>query len=73
MVFLRKGLFKMGKAYNNHEELTDLRKIGDALMAKDIKPRKTTLEERITIAEHCIANTNNYTLTAKEYSCSYGR
>ena len=42
-------------------------------MAKDIKPRKATQEERIKIVEHCIANSNNYALTAKEFGCSYGQ
>ena len=42
-------------------------------MVKDNKGRKTTLEERIAIVEHCTANANNYALTAKEYHCSYGQ
>lgn len=42
-------------------------------MAKDNKSRKTTLQERISIVEYCIANSNNYALTAKEYNCSYGQ
>lgn len=42
-------------------------------MAKTIKPRKTTQEERIKIVEHCISNSNNYALTAKEFNCSYGQ
>lgn len=61
------------KAYNNHEELTDSRTKGEYLMVKDNKGRKTTLEERIAIVEHCTANANNYALTAKEYHCSYGQ
>ena len=42
-------------------------------MVKDNKARKTTLEERIAIAEYCIANSNNYALTAAKYNCSYGQ
>lgn len=61
------------KMYNNHEELTDSRQVGGYLMVKDNKARKTTLEERIAIAEYCIANSNNYALTAAKYNCSYGQ
>jgi len=73
------GIFSPGsisrwvKAYNNHEELTESRPKGEYLMVKDNKGRKTTLEERIAIVEHCTANANNYALTAKEYHCSYGQ
>jgi len=42
-------------------------------VVKDNKSRKTTLEERIAIVEHCVANSRNYSLTAKEYNCSYGQ
>ena len=72
-IFAESTVLKWVKQYNSHEELTDSRKVGDYLMAKEIKPRKTTLEERIEIVEHCIANANNYALTAKEYNCSYGQ
>ena len=62
------------KAYNNHEELTDSRPKGEYLMVKkNNKGRKTTLEERIAIVEHCTANAKNYSLTAKEFDCSYGQ
>ena len=61
------------KAYNNYEELTESRPKGEYLMVKDNKGRKTTLEERIAIVEHCKAHDNNYALTAKEYHCSYGQ
>lgn len=61
------------KAYNNHEELTDSRPKGEHLMVKGIKGRKTTLEERIAIVEHCTASGNNYALTSKEFNCSYGQ
>lgn len=59
--------------YNNHEELTDTRNIGGPLMAEKIKGRTTTLEERIKIVEYCISHSNNYSATAKEYSCSYNQ
>ena len=42
-------------------------------MTKDIKPRKTTLEERIRIVEYCISNSNDYSAAAKAYNCSYGQ
>lgn len=42
-------------------------------MAINPKSRKTTLEERIAIVEHCTANSNNYKLTAMEFNCSYGQ
>ena len=58
------------KVYNSHEELNDSRPKGEYLMVKEQKGRKTTLEERISIVEHCISNANNYALTAKEYNCS---
>lgn len=61
------------KMYNNHEDLTESRPKGEYLMVKNNKGRKTTLEERIAIVEHCTANANNYALTAKEFHCSYGQ
>lgn len=42
-------------------------------MAKDIKFRKTTFEERITIVEYCVAHSNDYSGTAKEFNCLYGQ
>ena len=66
-------VMKWVKQYNSHVELTDSRKIGGYLMTKDIKPRKTTLEERIRIVEYCIANSNDYSAAAKADSCSYGQ
>lgn len=59
--------------YNSHVELTESRKVGGYLMTKDIKPRKTTLEERIRIVDYCIANSNDYSAAAKAYNCSYGQ
>lgn len=58
--------------YNNHEELMDSRPEGSFDMVKDTT-RKTTLEERIRIVEHCIANNNNYALSAREFQVSYGQ
>ena len=66
-------VLKWVKQYNSHVELTDSRKVGGYLMTKDIKPRKTTLEERIRIVEYCIANSNDYSAAAKAYNCSYGQ
>lgn len=61
------------KVYNSHEDLTESRPKGEYLMVKNNKSRKTTLDERIAIVEHCTANNNNYALTAKEFNCSYGQ
>ncbi len=59
-------VLKWVKQYNSHKELTDSRKIGDYLMAKELKSRKTILEERIEIVEYCISNSNDYSATAKK-------
>lgn len=61
------------KMYNNHEDSTESHPKGEYLMVKDNKSRKTTLDERIAIVEHCTANASNYALTAKEFHCSYGQ
>jgi len=66
-------VLKWVKQYNSHVELTDSRKTGGYLMTKNIKPRKTTLEERIRIVEYCIANSKNYSADAKAYNCFYGQ
>ena len=58
--------------YNNHEELKDSRPERLISMVKNTT-RKTTLDERIQIVEFCIANNNNYALTAKEFHVSYGQ
>lgn len=42
-------------------------------MTKDIKRRKTTMEERIKIVEYCISHSNDYAFAAKEFNCSYGQ
>ncbi len=61
------------KSYNNHEELTDSRPEGVYRMVKNNPARKTTLEERLSIVEHCIEQDDNYSLTAREYNCSYAQ
>ena len=61
------------KAYNNHDELTESRSKGEFFMVKDNKGRKTTLQERIAIVEHCTSHADNYAVTAKEFNCSYGQ
>lgn len=66
-------VLKWVKLYNSHEELTDSRPKGDFLMAKKIKTRTTTQEERIAIVEYCISNGNDYAGTAVKYNCSYGQ
>lgn len=66
-------VLKWVKQYNSHEELTDSRKTGGYLMTKDIKRRKTTLEERIRIVEYCISHSNDYASAAKKFNCSYGQ
>ena len=58
--------------YNNHEELKNSRPEGLVEMVKK-NARKTTLEERIKIVEHCIGCNFNYALTAKEFDVSYGQ
>lgn len=61
------------KRYNNHEQLSDSRQEGVYRMVKHNPVRKTTLEERLSIAEHCIEHDSNYSLTAREYNCSYAQ
>lgn len=61
-------VLKWVKQYNSHEELTDSRKTGGYLMTKDIKLRKTTLEERIRIVEYCTSHANDYNPVGKIYS-----
>ena len=72
-IFADSTIKKWVELYNSHEELTDSRSEGEFSMAKDIKPRKTTQDERITIVEECIARGNDYAGTAVKYNCSYGQ
>lgn len=55
------------KEYNSHEKLNSISK-GEYFMAKYTK---TTLAERIKIAEFCIENGHNYKLAASTFSVSY--
>ena len=61
------------KQYNNHEDLTNSRKEGVYLMAKNGARKNTTLEERINIVEECINTGCNYASIANIYGCSYGQ
>ena len=61
------------KQYNNHEDLTDSRKEGVYLMAKNGVRKNTTLEERISIVEECINTGCDYASVANKYGCSYGQ
>lgn len=61
------------KRYNNHEELKDSRPEGVYRMVKNNPARKTTPEERLSIAEYCIGHDDNYSLTAGRYNCSYAQ
>jgi len=54
--------------YNSHKELIDTRK---GMSHSMTEKRKTTLEERIEIAKHCIENQKNYQETASLYKVSY--
>ena len=54
------------KQYNNHEDLTNSRKEGVYLMAKNGARKNTTLEERINIVEECINTGCNYASTANK-------
>ena len=66
-------VLKCAKQYNSHEELTDSRKTGGYLIAKDTKRRKTTLEERTRTVEYCISHANDYASAAKEFNCPNGQ
>ena len=54
--------------YNSHGDFKQPKSGGAICMTKG---RKTTLEERIDIVSHCIANNNDYGLTIDKYSISY--
>lgn len=54
--------------YNSHGEQKDYRPKGEVYMAK---ARKTTLQERIDIVNHCLANDKQYKLTAEKFQISY--
>lgn len=54
--------------YNGYKELKASGTGGSSLMTKG---RKTTFEERIEIAQYCIAHNHNYAETAEKYKVSY--
>lgn len=55
--------------YNNgHKEFKSHNNKGDNIMTTG---RKTTYEERIEIVSFCIANANDYNLTANKFNVSY--
>jgi transposase-like protein len=56
------------KKYNGHETLKSQNSTGGRIMTNG---RKTTYEERVDIVSFCIANNNNYQLTAEKYQVSY--
>lgn len=56
------------KRYNSHEEFRQPSSGGAIYM---VKGRKTTLEERIEIVSHCIANNKDYGKTIERYGVSY--
>ena len=56
------------KQYNGHKIFKSHRNQGDKIMTNG---RKTTYEERVEIVSFCIANANDYNLTANKYSVSY--
>lgn len=56
------------KKYNSHEDFKQPNNGGAIYMAKG---RNTTLEERIEIVSHCIANNKDYGKTIEQYEVSY--
>jgi transposase-like protein len=56
------------KRYNGHGDFKQPNSGGTIYMAKG---RKTTLEERIEIVSHCIANNKDYGKTIERYGVSY--
>ena len=57
------------KQYNNsHKVSRSHNRKGDKIMTNG---RKTTYEERVEIVSFCIANANDYSLTANKYNVSY--
>ncbi len=55
------------KKYNGHEKLKSY-KPGERVMTRG---RKTTLEERVDIAQYCIANNYGYQMTCEKFLVSY--
>lgn len=56
------------KRYNGHGSFKSHNKQGDGSMTKG---RKTTYKERTEIVAFCVANNNNYQLTAEKFQVSY--
>lgn len=56
------------KKYTSHSELKDS---GKGMSLTMTKSRKITVQERIEIAQACIANDKNYQVTAEQYAVSY--
>lgn len=61
-------LKKWVKKYTSHSELKDS---GKGMSKTMTKTRKTTVEERIEIAQDCVANGHNYQVTAEKFGVSY--
>lgn len=61
-------LMRWVKKYTSHSELTDSGKGMNKTMTKG---RKTTVKERIEIAQDCVLNGRNYQATAEKYRVSY--
>lgn len=56
------------KKYTSHSELKDS---GKGMSQTMTKGRKTTVEERIQIVDHCLKHRKNYQATAETYEVSY--
>ncbi|MDS1030077.1 transposase [Bacillota bacterium LX-D] len=56
------------KSYNGHETMKSHNSKGDKHMTSG---KKTTYEERVEIISFCIANNDNYQLTAEKFGVSY--
>lgn len=64
----RSVLSRWIRQYTSHSELKDT---GKGLSKTMTKGRKTTAEERIEIAQNCLANGRNYQATAEKFEVSY--
>lgn len=64
----KKTLRSWIKRYNGHEDFERLNSGGRIYMSKG---RSTTMEERIEIVSHCIANNKSYGKTIEKYGISY--
>lgn len=58
----------MGKKYTGHSKLKDS---GKGMSQTMTKGRKTTVEEKIQIAQECLMNGKNYQEIATKYQVSY--